>query len=390
MPIINRVADFEDGQTFIIENVFVDFASVFHPNTKYRPEWACVIRVPQAMIQNFYEVGFRLKQNPDGVVTLRAKRYVRLDDGSEMTAPSIVDCDNNPWPEQRGLIGNGSRCNVKVRAKYTTYQGVEGLSCFLEGLQILDHVPYYGSGPQFAASQGTTGGFDQGFAAQGQQQQAPPQQQPASQNQHGFQVPMPEPAYDPTPYNQQAVGQQQQQQNFIPPGQPAVPPQQYQTADPSQFQLPQQPPAQQYQEFVPPGQPAPQVQQPQAPAYNPAVPQHMQPPPPVQANGEQTYQPQMGVHNAPPAQAGFQIPQGPPNGGNVSQPVPQQAVGGGYQPDFSQPPAQYQPPAQGQPPAAAVGAYQVPPNYQEEGTAYQPPTYPQDNMGGGTGNDVPF
>jgi hypothetical protein len=375
MPIINRVADFEEGQTFIIENVFVDFASVFHPNTKYRPEWACVIRVPQVMIQNFYEVGFRLKQNPDGVVTLRAKRYVRLDDGSEMQPPTIVDCDNNPWTEQRGLIGNGSRCNVKVRAKYTTYQGVEGLSCFLEGLQILDHVPYYGSGPQFAASQGTTGGFEGGFA-----QPAPPQPPVASQNQHGFQVPQPEPAYDPTPYNQQVPGQYQQPppqppqqavgQNFVPPGQPAVPPQQY--------QLPPQPPAQQYQEFVPPGhQGAPSAQ---VPAYNPAVPQHMQQP---------AAQPQGVPYGQPPAAVGQQIPTGPPQGGNVSQPVPQQAVGGGYQPDFSQPPQQYQqvPPAAA--PPAANNAYQVPPVYQDqqEGQSYQPPVYPQDS---GTGDDVPF
>jgi hypothetical protein len=327
-PIINRVPDFEEGQTFIIENVFVDFASVFKPNTKYRPEWAVVIRVPQAMIQNFYEVGFRLKQDPEGQVTLRAKRYVRLDNGEEMQPPTVEDCDNSPWTEARGLIGNGSRCNVKVRAKYTTYQGIEGLSCFLEGLQILDHVPYYGSGPQFGVAQGTTGGFDQGF----QQPPPPPPQQPAQ----GYGMPAREPAHDPNPYNPAppaAIGQPQQA--FIPPGQ----------------QQPQAPPPPQQQAFVPPGQQQPQAAG-VAPAYNPAVPTHMQP----QAQGTNYAQPPTGV----------QLPQGPPQDGNVS--VPPQAIGGYPLPQEPQP-------FQQQPQPAAVGQ----PTYE----AYDP-------TGPSTGDDVPF
>jgi hypothetical protein len=291
MPIIKRVNDFEEGSTFIIENVLIDYASVFKPNTRYRPEWAVVIRVPQNMIQEFYECGFRLKQDANGVVTLRSKRYVRLDDGTEMQPPSIVDCENNPWTEARGLIGNGSRCNVKVRAKYTTYQGVEGLSCFLEGLQVLDHIPYYGSGPQFGAVQGTTGGYDQNnFQAQA----PPPPLSPA---------PVGQPVHDPTPYTPQ-------EQAFVaPPVQPAfVPP--VTMPDPS-IAAPQPafvpPPVQ--PAFVPaPVQQSPAggyVQQP----FNPGVPEHLQP-----------QQPQA---------APFVPPQGAPVGGNVSQPVA--ALGGAPQ-----------------------------------------------------------
>jgi len=207
MPVIKRVPDFDDGKTFIIENVIVDYSSVFRPNTKYRPEWAVVIRVPQHLQQEFYEVGFRLKQDPNGVVTLRAKRYVRLDDGTEMAPPVVVDCENNPWPESRGLIGNGSRCNVKVRAKYTTYQGVEGLSCFLEGLQVLDHVPYVG-GTDFSPAAGTTGGWGaQNFQAQ-PQQYAPPVQQPQQ-----YAPPVQQP-------QQYAPPVQQPHTAFVPPGIP--------------------------------------------------------------------------------------------------------------------------------------------------------------------------
>lgn len=221
MPVIKRVPDFDEGKTFIIKDVYVDYASVFRPNTKYRPEWAVVIRVPQHMIQDFYEVGFRLKQDPNGTVTLRAKRYVRLDNGEEMSPPTVVDCENQPWPEQRGLIGNGSLCNVKVRAKYTTYQGVEGLSCFLEGLQVLEHVPYSG-GTDFSPVAGSTGGWSQ----QNFQQQPAPVQQPAVQPQQpvpaqGYQQPAFNPAAVPPPPAQQPAPQQTNA--FVPPGVPADP-----------------------------------------------------------------------------------------------------------------------------------------------------------------------
>lgn len=237
MPVIKRVPDFDEGKTFLIENVFVDYSSVFRPNTKYRPEWAVVIRVPQHLIDEFYQVGFRLKQDPNGQVTLRAKRYVRLDDGSEMSPPIVVDCENQPWPEARGLIGNGSRCNVKVRAKYTTYQGVEGLSCFLEGLQVLDHVPYSG-GAGFETVAGTTGGWG------GQNFQQQPQQPQPSQGyqQQQFAPPVQQPAAAPPAFNPAAVPPQAAQpEQPIPPGIPQGVP----TGPPAEGSPSQPPPQQQ-------------------------------------------------------------------------------------------------------------------------------------------------
>lgn len=226
MPVIKRVPDFDEGKTFIVENVFVDYSSVFRPNTKYRPEWAVVIRVPQELINEFYEVGFRLKQDPNGQVTLRAKRYVRLDDGTEMAPPTVVDCENQPWPEGRGLIGNGSRCNVKVRAKYTTYQGVEGLSCFLEGLQVLDHVPYTG-GTDFGTAAGSTGGWGgQNFQDTQPQQPVPAQgyQAAPAQAQPQFAPPVTPAPVQPAPavaaMPQPVQHSQTPDNTFVPPGIP--------------------------------------------------------------------------------------------------------------------------------------------------------------------------
>jgi len=93
------------------------------------------------------------------------------------------------------------------------YQGVEGLSCFLEGLQILDHVPYSG-GTDFAPSAGTTGGwgqqnFQQQPPQQGYQQQAP--QQPPQQ---GYQQPAPQQGYQQAP--QQPVPLQQMPNDDLP------------------------------------------------------------------------------------------------------------------------------------------------------------------------------
>lgn len=207
MPIIKRVPDFEEGKTFIIENVLVRYASVFQPNTTYRPEWCVLIVVPPELQAQFFEVGFRLKQEQDGAVTLRARRWVRLDDGTEMRPPEVVDADGNPWdPNVRGLVGNGSRCNVKVRAKYTTYKGVEGLSCYLEGLQICDLVPYSPNGPSFGKAAGNTAGFS-GFTPQ--------------QTGHSTQ-----PGFTPAPAQPQPTAPAQQQHTgFVPPGYAAPPPQ---------------------------------------------------------------------------------------------------------------------------------------------------------------------
>lgn len=178
----NRVEAFVEGQTFIIENVIVDWASVFKPNTRFRPEWSVQIRVPGDTVQKFFDVGFRLKQQPDGSYTLRARRYCRLDNGDELAPPEVVDADNNPWSETRGLIGNGSLCNVMVRAKYTTYQGVEGLSCYLEGLQVINLVPYEAKGASFGKVQGgNTAGY-QGFTPQHHQPPQPQPQAPPVQN----------------------------------------------------------------------------------------------------------------------------------------------------------------------------------------------------------------
>ena len=311
MPIVKRVPEFVEGLTFIIKDVIVDHASVFRPNTQYRPEWAVVIRVPQHMVQEFYEVGFRLKQDPNtGGYTLRAKRYVRLDDGTEMRPPEVVDADENPWPEERGLIGNGSRCNVKVRAKYTTYQGVEGLSCYLEALQVVDHIPYT-PGPSFGKAQGNTsgswqqpqhgGGFSQG------QQQAPPQwgQQPPQQNQSWGQQP-------PAQQQQQAPPQQQQWSQPQPPQQQQEPQPQQQ-----QWQQPQQPPQQ--------GQQPQQWQQPQQQGQPPQQSVQWGPQPtdpyaqvPKEAQGAN------GGFNPTTVAQGMTLPQGAPQGGNVSQPPQQQ------------------------------------------------------------------
>ena len=291
MPIVKRVPAFEGkGTTFIIENVLVDYASVFRPNTRYRPEWAVVVRVPQHLQQEFYEVGFRLKQDPNGNISLRAKRYVRLDNGEELTPPIVVDCDNNPWPENRGLIGNGSKCNVKVKAKYTTYQGVEGLSCYLEGLQVLEHIPYQG-GVSFGQVQGNTGGYQQpsGFD---QQHPSPPQYPTPEQQQ---------PAPSPSHLHQQAMDPNQN--SFQPPpaghANPAAAHQQ------GTGEMP---------EWVP-GQPPPV--QPATPAQ-PAQPGQGFVPPPAQPSAFEA--PQPPIH---PAQG---IPQGAPQGGNVS-PPPMGALG---------------------------------------------------------------
>lgn len=280
-----RVPEFVEGLTFIIENVYVDYASVFKPNTKYRPEWAVVIRVPPHLVNEYADVGFKLKQDQDGSYTLRAKRYTTLSDGTHMEPPEVVDADGIPWTESRGLIGNGSRCNVKVRAKYQMYNGVEGLSCYLEGLQVLDLVPYSG-GVGFKPAEGNTAGWgNKNFTPQQPQQpQQPqyPQQSQQSQQPQQPQVPSHQGGFAPGQqgYQQHPQGHQQPAQGgFAPQPPPQQPPQQ--NAPDPYSQVPREAqahpgfnPAQVAQGVLPQGPPQgghPSAPQASALSYSPSV-----------------------------------------------------------------------------------------------------------------------
>lgn len=54
-------------------------------------------------------------------------------------APKVLDADLNPFED---LVGNGSLVNVQYRAGEWKFGGRKGVAAYLEGVQILNLVPY--------------------------------------------------------------------------------------------------------------------------------------------------------------------------------------------------------------------------------------------------------
>ena len=166
--------DFVEGKNFVFENVVCHHACLLKPNTTYKPEWCIVVEVPEAQLQAYLQYGFRIKADTKiGVPCIRCKKATVTNAGEQMDPPAIVDADKVPWTVERGLIGNGSICNVAVKAMYTVdTEGVKAVTCFLNAVQIVDHVPYTGGAVSaFSKVPGNTAGFVPGA-------QAPPPAQP--------------------------------------------------------------------------------------------------------------------------------------------------------------------------------------------------------------------
>lgn len=86
-------------------------------------------------------VRLRTKTTEDGemVTFSRPVEGRTMPDGSTLGGgkPLVVDSDGNPWDETR-LIGNGSRVRVKV----SVYDTRMGKGHRLEGVQVLEYIPY--------------------------------------------------------------------------------------------------------------------------------------------------------------------------------------------------------------------------------------------------------
>ena len=83
--------------------------------------------------------GVNIKTDDDGVEYISCKRKSQSNAGKDISPPFVVDASNQVY---KGLIGNGSTCNISMSFYEWEYMKKTGVSCWLEAVQVLDLVEF--------------------------------------------------------------------------------------------------------------------------------------------------------------------------------------------------------------------------------------------------------
>jgi len=138
--ISKRVEAFEAGKTFIIPQVKVKWAKLAEVDRKYEPMWSVDIILTPKQAEEFAEVGFNVKVDKDGDSYLKAKRKEVTRAGKKQDPPRVTVADGSAFSGTG--VGNGSTLNVEVYAKYGEVRGNEYLSCYLNGVEVVDLIAF--------------------------------------------------------------------------------------------------------------------------------------------------------------------------------------------------------------------------------------------------------
>lgn len=122
------------------------------------PLWSIDLRVDDEEKERLESLGLKPKNKDDHVFNF--KRKLLRKDGQENTAPSVVDSSKQAWDEGN-LIGNGSLVKVAFNTYEHKMMAQHGLGKGLTAVQVLEHVPYAGSGgvSEFEDETGATDEF---------------------------------------------------------------------------------------------------------------------------------------------------------------------------------------------------------------------------------------
>ena len=126
------------------------YASITEPNTKFDPVWSIQVEVTDDNREVVEKSGLKVANKGDergDFITI--KRKVHRKDGSERTAPLVMDSQNNRWNNDK-KIANGSTVNVKAIPYEWDYAGKSGISADLAAIQIVDFIEYAGNQQDFA------------------------------------------------------------------------------------------------------------------------------------------------------------------------------------------------------------------------------------------------
>lgn len=115
-------------------------------NPKYDkgPYWSVDVTPDKQSLETMKALGLMKKLRDPREKDVQKSRYLSLKvlenraDGEKNSPPKIVDIKGNLW--DKGLIGNGSVGDVKVKVK--DYGSGSEKGVYLQAIRILTHVPY--------------------------------------------------------------------------------------------------------------------------------------------------------------------------------------------------------------------------------------------------------
>ena len=135
--------EFIDGDNFTLANVPVKWASLLKPDTRFEPCYKVDLILTKDQAERMAAVGFKIRTDKDGDKVLRVKKKTMTKSGTPMEPPSCVGPDGETVFTER--VGNGSVLNVSIFAKYIEVSGTTYLPAYLNGVQVVNHVPYKGA-----------------------------------------------------------------------------------------------------------------------------------------------------------------------------------------------------------------------------------------------------
>ena len=154
----------------VLNNVKVNWASVQKPNisAEYGDKWEVEAELTPAQAAEFTSQGFKTAKKKDktgkfldqDIIRIKRKTTGTLRAGGTFNKdqPRVVDSVKQPFTD---LIGNGSVCNIA----YGIYEHNFGKSLDLAGVQVLELVPYGGSGADPADEFESVGGVNTNHVA---------------------------------------------------------------------------------------------------------------------------------------------------------------------------------------------------------------------------------
>lgn len=113
-------------------------------DTKYEPCWRINVVMDDEEANKLKELKLKVKRNDEGKYEYKFKRKLNKANGEGTNpAPRVVDAAKEPF---EGIIGNGSKINVQFGVYKWKNSFGAGIGADLQAVQVVDLVPYSGSG----------------------------------------------------------------------------------------------------------------------------------------------------------------------------------------------------------------------------------------------------
>lgn len=127
----------------------VNWAHVQAPNQfgKYSVD----VEISAEQAEKYKAGGISGVKEKDGQNIIQIRTNATMKDGSPARKPSVTDVDGN---EISDLVGNGSKAKVSFTVAPWKFGSRSGKSAFLNGLTVIDLVPYGDDGDEWSDNEG--------------------------------------------------------------------------------------------------------------------------------------------------------------------------------------------------------------------------------------------